>query len=371
MYPPRRAGALTRHLRLLLMLAAATGVLSAWSTTAACRVAGDPFVDPLDTPSASMPSPQTQPLLSITRAGQRLVGVGMRGLILLSDDDGKHWQQRPSPVATDLIAAAFPTPLQGWVVGHNNVVLHTADGGLSWTKQLDGRRAAIVLEADYLERIRAGDTSLQPFLDQLVLNDKAGPSLPLLSVWFKDALHGTAVGAFGMVIRTDDGGKTWHPWLEHVDNPQFLHLNAIVEIDGEIYIAAEQGALFQFDATSSRFRLVQTDYAGSFFGITGSKDVLIAYGLRGTLYRSTDRGASWHRWESPLHATVTGGVYDASHASFAFVTAAGEIAVNSAATTPLHLLHALRPAPFTGIQTDTHGALIASSLAGPIFIGSP
>lgn len=239
MYPPRRAGALTRHLRLLLMLAAATGVLSAWSTTAACRVAGDPFVDPLDTPSASMPSPQTQPLLSITRAGQRLVGVGMRGLILLSDDDGKHWQQRPSPVATDLIAAAFPTPLQGWVVGHNNVVLHTADGGLSWTKQLDGRRAAIVLEADYLERIRAGDTSLQPFLDQLVLNDKAGPSLPLLSVWFKDALHGTAVGAFGMVIRTDDGGKTWHPWLEHVDNPQFLHLNAIVEIDGEIYIAAE------------------------------------------------------------------------------------------------------------------------------------
>ena len=50
------------------------------------------------------------------------------------------------PVSADLTALHFANAQQGWAVGHEGVVLHTPDGGASWTLQLDGRRAnALVL----------------------------------------------------------------------------------------------------------------------------------------------------------------------------------------------------------------------------------
>lgn len=342
---------------------------SAISTHAALRndpaLSKDPFVDPLDAPAAMHKSIAGLPLMSIARAGKRLVAVGMRGLIIVSDDSGQSWSQVPAPVASDLLALSFPDPSEGWVVGHDGVVLHTADGGLTWIKQFDGREAAKKLAADYQARIDAGDKSLQPYLDQLALNYKAGPSLPLLDVWFKDPQHGMAVGSFGMAITTNDGGKTWQPMLERVDNPQFLHLNSIGEVAGDVYIAGEQGAIFRLDPRSGKFRLIQTDYAGSFFGMTGNQDVVITYGLRGTIYRSTDHGTSWGRVESPLHGTVTSALYVAPNNAFAFVTTAGEVARADSSLHEFHLLGPTRPIVTTGVQLTTGGALVVSSLGGP------
>ena len=87
-------------------------------------------------------------MLAITRAGARLVAVGERGSILLSDDSGVSWRQAKVPVSVTLTAVQFPNAKAGWAVGHLGVVLHSADGGETWAKQLDGREAAsLVLEA--------------------------------------------------------------------------------------------------------------------------------------------------------------------------------------------------------------------------------
>jgi photosystem II stability/assembly factor-like uncharacterized protein len=325
----------------------------------------DPFVDPLDAPAVMHESVVGRPLMSIASAGKRLVAVGMRGLIVISDDSGKSWLQVRVPVSSDLLALSFPDASDGWVVGHDGVVLHTADGGQTWIKQFDGREAAKALVADYQTRIDAGDKSLQPYLDQLVLNYKSGPSLPLLSVWFKDAQHGMAVGPFGMAVITDDGGKAWHPMLDRIANPQFLHLNAINEIAGDVYIAGEQGTVFKLDPHSGKFQLTQTDYAGSFFGMTGNQDEVIAYGLRGTIYRSADHGVTWAKVQSPLHGTVTSAVYVPSRKAFVFVTAAGEVAMADSAVHEFHLLEPALPTAFTGVQVTAGGALAISSLAGP------
>jgi photosystem II stability/assembly factor-like uncharacterized protein len=46
--------------------------------------------------------------LSVTRAGKRLVSVGERGLVLLSDDDGRSWRQaRQVPVSVALTQVRF------------------------------------------------------------------------------------------------------------------------------------------------------------------------------------------------------------------------------------------------------------------------
>ena len=36
---------------------------------------------------------------------------------------------------------------------------------------------------------------------------------PFLDVLFSDASEGFVIGAFGLVLRTRDGGKSWEPWI--------------------------------------------------------------------------------------------------------------------------------------------------------------
>jgi photosystem II stability/assembly factor-like uncharacterized protein len=154
--------------------------------------AHDAFVDPLDEPSVRSALPARRLLNAAAVAGTRLVAAGQRGHIVVSDDRGKTWTQAEVPVSADLTGLSFPTAQRGWAVGHDGVVLVTTDGGMSWTRQLDGRR------------IQAGLP-----LEQL----------SLLDVWFDDEKSGTAVGAFGLILRTEDGGATWTPWLDRAENP--------------------------------------------------------------------------------------------------------------------------------------------------------
>ena len=81
-------------------------------------------------------------LLDITVAGERLVAVGERGLIMVSDDDGASWQQAKVPISATLAAVSFPTATLGWAVGHSGIILHSTDGGSNWQLQFDGNAAA-------------------------------------------------------------------------------------------------------------------------------------------------------------------------------------------------------------------------------------
>ncbi|MBI5444053.1 MAG: glycosyl hydrolase, partial [Deltaproteobacteria bacterium] len=80
--------------------------------------------------------------LAVARAGKRLVSVGERGTVLLSDDDGRTWRQAKVPVSLTLTCVCFASERSGWAAGHSGVVLRTSDGGETWVKQLDGRQAA-------------------------------------------------------------------------------------------------------------------------------------------------------------------------------------------------------------------------------------
>ncbi|MDR5739384.1 MULTISPECIES: YCF48-related protein [unclassified Caballeronia] len=346
-------------------LMAAASVASA-AGPAASAASKDPFVDPLDAPALPQTRVAGQPAMAVARAGKRLVAAGMRGLIVMSDDEGKTWKQAAVPVRSDLLALSFPSARQGWAVGHDGVVLHSADGGESWTRQIDGRIAATSLPAYYKARIARGDTSVQPFLDQLTLNYRNGASLPLLSVWFRDEQHGLAVGPFGMAIATEDGGNRWEPILDRFDNPQFLHLNGVFGQGGEIYVAAEQGAVFRLDAASGKFVAVRTGYAGSFFGVTGDGKALYAFGLRGTIFKSTDHGATWSTASSPLHGAVTGAAPVPSHEGFAFVSASGEASFYDARENRFMPIAIPRTAMLTGVLVLPGDKLAITSLTGPV-----
>lgn len=318
------------------------------------------FHDPLDTPARMRSGIEKRPLMAVTAAGERRIAVGLRGLIAASDDSGKTWSQMNVPVQSDLLAAHFPTATDGWAVGHDGVVLHSVDGGKTWEKQLDGRQAGERFKAYYTE-MGANGAAFQFQIDQ---NYKAGPALPFLDVWFEDARHGYAVGSYGMLIATADGGKTWEPWLHRIDNPQFLNLNAIRGIGSELYIVGERGQVYRLDRSKNRFIHTDTGYIGSFFGILGNGSALVAYGLRGTLYQADAKGAAWKPVTMPNEQTLSAGIARRD-GSFVLVNAAGEfLLLDKAGQTPRLVKPAGTPMRMTGIVARPDDAVIVVGLDG-------
>ena len=83
-----------------------------------------------------MPLAPQSLLLDVQYNGGRLVAVGERGHILLSDDLVDHWRQARSPTRQMLTAVHFPGPQRGWAVGHDGLILGSiAEQGFvqAWT----------------------------------------------------------------------------------------------------------------------------------------------------------------------------------------------------------------------------------------------
>ena len=259
------------------------------------------FVDPLDLPAEPTALAARGLLNAVAGAGSRLVAVGQRGHVVLSDDGGVTWTQAAVPVSSDLTGVHFASPSRGWAVGHGGVVLTTDDGGRSWAKQLDGRRIGPLLAARY------GAGARGPLREQIAALSAPTADWPLLDVWFDDERSGFAVGAFNLILRTDDGGASWTPWLDRAENPKSLHLHAIRRVGRDLYVAGEQGLLLRLDRAAQRFEAQRAGYGGSFFGVTGAGRTVLAFGLRGTVVRSDDGGATWRRVSVGVGSSLTGG----------------------------------------------------------------
>jgi len=311
--------------------------------------------DVLDTPALTSALATRTLVNGLTLAGQRLVAVGQRGHVLLSDDQGKSWQQAAVPVSADLVAVSFPTADNGWAVGHDGVVLASSDGGRTWARQLDGRTMGEVLVKHYTA---SGDAK---WLAEAQRFASQGAENPLLDVWFDDAQHGTVVGAFGLVLRTADGGKTWEPLMHATDNPKALHLYAVRRVGGELYLAGEQGLLLKLDNERGRFVALTTPYQGTLFGLVGNDRVVLAFGLRGNVVRSTDRGRTWTSVPTGVPVGLTAGTLD-DKGRIVLASQAGHVLISTddgATFTPLKTERAL---PAAAVSRTGGGALV---LGGP------
>ena len=72
------------------------------------------LVDVLDAPAKQNKTSVNTLQLGLARAGSKLVSVGERGVILLSEDEGNSWTQAKSvPVSVTLTAVTFSDPLNG------------------------------------------------------------------------------------------------------------------------------------------------------------------------------------------------------------------------------------------------------------------
>ena len=196
-------------------------------------------------------------LLDITRVGQRLVAVGERGVLLLSDDNGIGWRQVQMPVSATLTAVQFVDARNGWVVGHSGVVLHSADAGQTWQLQLDGLRAAGLELADAqqaAETTASDDAQHRLAAAKRMVAD--GADKPFLALNFSDAEHGMVVGAYGLAMRTEDGGKHWQSTMGQISDAEGLHLYALARSGATVYIAGERGLLLRSRDSGASFEQI-------------------------------------------------------------------------------------------------------------------
>lgn len=267
----------TRPLRLALAHTAASLLVALVPVPVFCANAASDIPQLRMQSAERMPGAERTTILSVARAGARLVAVGERGVVLLSDDDGKTYRQaREVPVNSTLTSVWFNDERNGWAVGHWGAVVHSVDGGETWAAQRSDIK-----------------------VDQ-----------PLFGVYFKNAREGWAVGLWSLLLHTVDAGQNWTtvalPPPRGAKKADRNLYSIFADAKGGLYVASEQGRILRSSDNGANWSYIETGYAGSFWaGVALQDGTLLVGGLRGTIYRSADAGTSWTQVRTPFKSSIT------------------------------------------------------------------
>jgi photosystem II stability/assembly factor-like uncharacterized protein len=322
-----------------------------------------PAPDVLERPAMAVRHVEQTVLLGIAHAGSRLVAVGERGLIILSDDDGRSWHQAPSPVSVSLTSVFFLDADKGWIVGHQGVVLASTDGGDHWRLLLQGRAAAqlalTAAQSGPQDPQAAGSRQLKE-ARRLVAE---GADKPFFDLYFADAHEGWVVGAFGLCFHTDDGGKSWQSWMAHVDNPDGFHLYAMAGRGRKVYIVGEQGLLLRSLDGGRIFQRLKGPTQTSFFTLRlfGEADILVA-GMAGQVLHSADGGQHWRVLSGGGSAWLASAALGAGRVVLA--DQSGRLMLASIARSGLQPLPEPPLATVAGLAVASDGSLITVGYGG-------
>jgi photosystem II stability/assembly factor-like uncharacterized protein len=184
---------------------------------------------------------------------------------IIIDNDEVTYEYRVTPQSSgttnDLRDVFFVDAKEGWVVGSGGIILHTSDGGGTWSPQ------------------------------------NSATSGTLSGVFFIDADTGWAVGNAGTILRTTDGGDTWTVQQSHTaaDLTDVFFFNGFLGWavgDGVFLMTIDRGDNWQLQTKSDTviyavsFTSSRNGWATALFYDQGiSLDVIILH--------TTDGGQSW------------------------------------------------------------------------------
>jgi len=261
--------------------------------------------------------------------------VGYQGTVLKSTD---VFASNPTSINTktgnDFYSGVFTDDSTGTLIGNNGLILHTADGGNTWTKQglpdslqvtatlhvIDGKDPnTLAIAGDHATLLYTGDggtTWQQSFL--------SGTLDPIYGLSFFNKLTAIAVGKDGLVVRTTDGGVTWN-FVPHQAYTELLHSVAFPKGDTSLGIAVgNNGAIMRTPDGGKTWSVITSPVTSILYGVCFADEKhAVAVGQYGTIIKSTDAGLTW----SPQSSGV---VRDLNSVSFA--TSLDGIIVGDSAT---------------------------------------
>lgn len=243
-----------------------------------------------------------------------IYAVGSEGLLMHSEDAGKHWQNpHRSHFSSDYFFASVIDYKANIILagGPPGTLVRSTDGGKSW----------------------------QP---TLVLNDYS------LGYFHKlvqgDAEEVMAIAGPGLNYFSENNGLTWYPIEENVDRPQLfagiyskaygrfvlvgdagnirlynsstgwkvidLHvaerLQSIAEVGGRIFVASVKGSIYVSDDGGETWMENISLHNVSILHLKYFErgKLLLATGARGAIYRSANEGATWKKILSPIQTNL-------------------------------------------------------------------
>jgi photosystem II stability/assembly factor-like uncharacterized protein len=342
------------------------GTLIALAVTFAHAAAAPPgSLDPLDRPAVAMKDPSRNVLLSITATGSRLVAVGASGAIIRSEDQGATWLQAPCPTSVTLTSVAFVNGNVGWAVGHSGVILATRDGGISWSRQFDGRFMLAALQRQLAETPPSNGAQREAM--QQMIDD--GPDKPLLEVLALSPTRVLAVGAYGLLLWSEDEGNHWSVRLDLTLAAKGKHLYAVRPLGRTLIFAGEAGTLGRTTDFPAELIASAAPYSGSFFGlVTAANGGMIAYGLRGHAVASTDTGRTWSAIDTGVTTSINAGLL-LSDGRILLGTDTGDILVSQDSGTSFRALPGAIPEPIAGLA-ETSSGFVAIGARGVVHMSS-
>ena len=289
--------------------------------------------DRLDIPAAQSSQVAHTLKLSVASHKDTVVAVGLRGEVSVSFNAGESFSQSQVMLSSDLTTTRFTQDGSLWVLGHDAVLLRSNDLGLSWQRVLDGRSTFSMLNDYYQQGSNNGDEEAAYTLRDIKRTVDSLPTADTLPYPFFDISinqygQGFAVGAFGLLLKTKDGGLSWQPWMEKANNAWAYHIYAVQQQGDDVYLAGERGFLRRLNEEKDTFERVETPFDGTYFGLFVNEEVIQVYGLRGKVFSSKDGGENWQEIKLDTDSTVVSMLTPES-GDYIYVTQKGELIVYS------------------------------------------
>jgi photosystem II stability/assembly factor-like uncharacterized protein len=221
--------------------------------------------------------------------------TGSGGLILSTSNGGSSWSSVASGTTRGLNDIHFASSTEFWIAGDNATLLHSTSAGAQWVSEpFQGTYASVNGIA------QAGTTLLAVGEFGFMARREAGSAWNILQSgsfpavnWcaFSDPMNGIAVGQWGLIMRTNDGGATW----ERVDNgltgDSFYGAACagtriwVVGDLGVLLHSSDRGTTWLQQSTYTTLTLLSVSFTDELHGW--------AVGDNGVLLRTTDGGANW------------------------------------------------------------------------------
>lgn len=232
---------------------------------------------------------------------------GRYGTILHTADGGQTWSPQSSGTTFTLSGISFSDAKNGWAAGNKGTILHTSDGGRTWTQQ--------VSPVDYFHMDVVALSPTKGFVTSerthiLVTNDGGktweigfeDEDYILKSISFCDDQHGWTVGEFGHTYHTKDGGETWEKqagFYEMDWDTGFIRgddfLFDVVAVDpNTAWAVGILGTVKRTTDGGETWEKVSLDLPKvQLYSITSDGAGMITIGGNGLCVFSTDAGATW------------------------------------------------------------------------------
>jgi photosystem II stability/assembly factor-like uncharacterized protein len=215
-------------------------------------------------------------LQAAAHSGEQVAVVSSVGAVIVSADSGATWQRIELPGRPSLIDVTACDTGDFYALDSQRRVWHRAPGSTEWVSSLvDTPEATLSIYCAPNGRVWVSasfstlywsDGSLQQWHEFSLSED-----LQFTAVRFVDAMNGFAVGEFGTVLVTTDGGDNWEP-RNPIPNEfypmavDFMDVNTgwVGGLDGIIWHTADGGETWQRQAsvTSAPIYNIHADELG-------------------------------------------------------------------------------------------------------------